>query len=167
MRHAAISYSSEIMETVLQYKLPILHPLAVHFPIVLIGVGGGGVALVWLVRGTAFWRRATLLLFTLGMAGALFAYFTGEPMEEHVEGTPIVEELVGLHEDMALYTLYLTGLTLVLLAAVSLWLERRTTVERDPNDPLAARILLALLALGAAALVAWTGHIGSTMVWGV
>lgn len=154
------------MEQVLQYEIPVWHPLAVHFPLVLILVAAG-VLVVWSIRATTFWRRTGLLLLTLGMAGALFAYFTGEGLEEHVEGTPIVEELVHLHEDMALYTLIITGAALLGLAGLSLWLERRTTLERDPKDPLIPRIIITVLAVAAAALVAWTGYIGATMVWGV
>ena len=154
------------MEQVLQYEIPVLHPLAVHFPVVLIVVGAG-VLIVWSIRGTTFWRRAGLLLMTLGMVGGLFAYFTGEELEEQVEGTPIVEELVHLHEDMALYALLVTGSVLLGLAGLSVWLERRTTLERDPKDPLIPRIVITVLAVIAALLIAWTGHIGSTMVWGV
>lgn len=154
------------MEQVLQYEIPVLHPLAVHFPVVLIVVAAG-VLIVWSIRGTSFWRRAGLLLLTLGMVGALFSYFTGEALEEHVEGTPIVEELVHLHEDMALYSLIVTGVALLGLAGLSVWLERRTTLERDPQDPLIPRIAITVLAVAAAVLIAWTGHIGSTMVWGI
>lgn len=88
-------------------------------------------------------------------------------MEEQSEGTPIVEELGGLHEDMALYTLLATGLTLAGMIALSFWLERRTTLERNPPDPLWARLIVSFLAFLAAALVAWTAHIGGTMVWGI
>ncbi len=154
------------METLFQYEIPVWHPLVVHFPIALILVAALA-TVVWSVRGTSFWRRCALLLFTLGMGGAVFAYKTGEAMEEQSEGSPIVEELVGLHEDLALYTLVVTGVTLAALAGLSLWLERRTTLEPAPQDPLAARLALALAALAAAVLVAWTAHVGGTMVWGV
>ncbi len=154
------------METVFQYEIPVLHPLAVHFPIALILVAALA-TVVWVFRGTAFWRRCALLLFSLGLAGGIFAYKTGEAIEEHTEGTPIVEELVDMHEDTAFYALLVTGAVLAALAGLSFWRERRITLERKPNDPLAARILLALAALAAALLIAWTAHIGGTMVWGV
>ena len=125
------------------------------------------VAVVWAFRGTAFWRHSALWLFSLGLVGGIAAYKTGEAIEEHTEGTPIVEELGGMHEDMAFYTLLVTGSVVLLLGLLSLWREKRGTLERKLRDPLVARILLALVALAAAALVAWTGHIGGTMVWGV
>ena len=86
-------------------------------------------------------------------------------MEEQSEGSPIVEELVGVHEDLALYTLVVTGVTLAALAGLSWWLERG--LEPASRDPLAARLVLALAALAAAVLVAWTAHVGGAMVWGV
>lgn len=154
------------METLFEYDIPVLHPLFVHFPLALI-LAATATTAVWSIRGTAFWRRCALWLFGLGMAGALAAYFTGEAMLEQVEGAPIVEELAGLHEELALYTLIATGVVLAAFGGVSLWLERRTTLERNPPDPLAARIPLAIAAAVAAALVALTAHVGGTMVWGV
>ena len=154
------------METVLQYEIPVYHPLAVHFPIALILVAALAMV-VWAVRGTAFWRQCALLLYGLGLIGGIVAYKTGEAIEEHTEGTPIVEELVDMHEDVAFYTLLLTGAVLLALAALTVWRERRITLERKRRDPLVARILLTLAALAAAVLIAWTAHIGGTMVWGV
>jgi uncharacterized membrane protein len=154
------------METFFQYEIPVWHPLVVHFPIALVLVAAL-TTIAWSIRGTPFWRRCALLLFTLGMIGGIVAYQTGEAMEEQSEGTPIVEELVGLHEDLALYTLLVTGATLVALAGLSWWLDRRITIERSPPDPVVARVVLAAVALAAALLVAWTAHVGGTMVWGV
>lgn len=154
------------MDALFQYEIPVLHPLLVHFPLALFLVAGL-CAILWSIRGASFWRRATLMLLTIGMVGGIFAYFTGEALEEQVEGTPIVEELVGLHETFALYTLIVAGLGLVMLAGLSLWLERRTTLERDPPDPLAPRLIVTFVIVAAAVLVAFTAHIGGTMVWGV
>lgn len=154
------------MEAFFQYEIPVWHPLVVHFPVALILVAAL-TTMVWSIRGTPFWRRCALLLFTLGMGGGIVAYQTGEAMEEQSEGTPIVEELVGLHEDLALYTLLVTGATLIALAGLSWWLDRRITIERAPPDPVAVRVVLAVAALAAALLVAWTAHVGGTMVWGV
>ena len=152
------------MDTLLQYDIPVWHPVVVHFPVALI-LTAAFVAVVWAARGTAFWRRATLLLLTVGMVGLTFAYFTGEAIEEYVERTAIVEDLLDLHETLGLYALIVTGIALVGVGGLSFWAERRTTLERDPPDPAAARIVLAVLTVGAAVLVAWTGHLGGTMVW--
>ncbi len=158
-------FERAMIEQVLQYDIPVLHPLAVHFPMALL-LAAALSAVLWSVRGTGFWRRCTLWLLTLGMGGALFAYFTGDALEEQVEGTPIVEELVGFHEDMALYTLIVAGVALLALAGLSVWLERRITLERDVPDPIVARVAITVFVVAAAVLVAWTGHIGGVMVWG-
>ncbi len=153
------------MDAVLQYEIPVFHPLVVHFPIALILVGALA-AVVWAARGTAFWRDSTLWLFSLGLIGGIVAYKTGEALEEHTEGTPIVEELGALHEDMALYTLLVAGAMVLGMAVLGLWRKKQITLLRKQPDPLVARLLVVLVALAAAALVAWTGHIGGTMVWG-
>lgn len=154
------------MESVLQYKIPVLHPLAVHFPIALLLVGAAA-ALLWMIWGHTFWQRMALMLHALGFAGSLFAYFTGEAMEEQAEGVPMVDELVGLHEQMALYTVIMAGVTtLAFIGTVLYTLWRRPATDRTP-EPFWIRLALALLAIGTTLLVAWTSHIGSTMVWGV
>ncbi|RMF52561.1 MAG: hypothetical protein D6746_16630 [Bacteroidetes bacterium] len=153
------------MDAVLQYEIPYLHPLAVHFPLGLIPLGALAV-LVWLVRGGVFWQRCALLLYTAGMAGSLFAYVTGDALEEAVEGTAVVEELVELHEQMALYTLIATGLTLLGLIGYVVW-HRYRPIARPHGDPLLLRGIMGLLALLSAVLVMWTGHIGGVMVWGI
>ncbi|SRR5690554_4231128 len=151
-----------MMESVFQYEIPVLHPLAVHFPLALL-LAAALTALIWCFRGSRFWRHTTLLLAGLGSLGALFAYLTGDKMEEQSEGVPIVEELVDLHEQMALYTLILAVVSTLAITTFSL-LARRMDARRDP---LLSRVLLACLVLLAAALVAWTAHIGATMTWGV
>lgn len=153
------------MDQVLQYRIPFIHPIAVHFPIVLVCVGALAV-LLWAIVDRPFWRFCSLFLYALGMVGGFVAYFSGDDLKESVEGTPIVEELAGKHEDAALYFLVLTGVTLVGLIAVSIW-ERYRPITRRITDPLFIRIALSICALLSAALVLWVAHLGGTMVWGV
>ncbi|MEX0599632.1 MAG: DUF2231 domain-containing protein [Rhodothermales bacterium] len=150
------------MDAVFQYQIPELHPLTVHFPVALL-VAAAFAGAVWLCRGSAFWRGVTWLLTGLGTVGAFFAYFTGDGMEEQAEGVPIVEELVGLHEQMALYTLIGACLATLLVTAQAWW-SRRFGLRADP---LPSRLLIAAVLIALGVLVAWTAHIGSTMVWGV
>lgn len=150
------------MDAVFQYRIPELHPLVVHFPLALL-MAAALTGIVWTWVGTPFWRNVTWLIAGLGTAGAFVAYFTGESMKEQSEGVPIVEQLVGLHEDMALYTLIAACAATAALGAQAWW-----GWHGDLNrDPLLQRVLIGLLILAAGALVAWTGHIGATMVWGV
>lgn len=158
-----------LMETVLQYRIPVLHPLVVHFPLSLL-LASALVACVWVVRGTVFWRRCLLLLMVLGTAGSALAYLTGDAMEEQSEGVPIVDALIDLHEQMGLFTLVAALISLISLAVFSVRQEqlRRNPFRHDPlRDPLPVRLMLSLLVFLSAALVAWTAHIGGTMVWGV
>lgn len=141
------------------YTIPVLHPLLVHFPLTLLLVAAP-VALVWAVRKTAFWRGVTLLLLALGTLGALGAYLTGEAVEEQSEGVPIVEIFVEQHETLGLWTLIVAGAA-TLVVATLVWRERSRRL------PGAARWLAVVLAVAAAVLVAWTGHLGALMVWGV
>jgi uncharacterized membrane protein len=150
------------MDDVLQYRIPELHPLIVHFPLTLL-LTAACTAIVWMWRGTAFWRGVTLLLVALGAVSGYFAFITGESMEDQAEGVPIVEELVDLHHAMAIYTLS-AACAATLLIGVQAW---RMCRKRSEKDPPAARIVIGLLIIVAGALVAWTGHIGATMVWGV
>ena len=158
------------MDAVFRYHIPELHPLAVHFPIALL-TAAALAALVWMGWGAPFWRRVTWLLSILGMAGAFFAWFTGESMEEQAEGVPIVDELVELHEQMALYALIAATLSSAALGLLA-WMARAGGSEGSRfggmhPDRLSYRLGAGLLVLAAAALVAWAGHIGATMVWGV
>ena len=158
------------MDAVFRYHIPELHPLAVHFPIALLAAAALA-AIVWMGWGAPFWRRAACLLSMLGMAGALFAWFTGDSMEEQAEGAPIVDELVDLHEQMALYALIAAILSFVALGLLT-WLgvagqSKGSRFAGMNPDRLAYRLGAGFLVLAAAALVAWASHIGATMVWGV
>lgn len=157
------------METVFEYRIPVLHPLVVHFPLSLL-LAAALAALVWMFRGTAFWRRCLLFVLALGAPGALLAYLSGDAMEAQSEGVPIVDALVGLHEQMGLWTGVAAWAALAVLGAFSVRQERLRAAARPgapPRDPILVRVLVSLLVFAAAALVAWTAHIGGTMVWGV
>ena len=143
-----------------EYTIPVLHPLLVHFPLALL-VAAAPIAVVWALRRTTFWRDAALLLLALGALGALAAYLTGEAMEEQSEGVPIVDRFVEQHETLALWTLGLAAAAMLAFAALS-WYERQGSKAGG-----ALRWAAALLAVAAAALVAWTAHLGGLMVWGV
>ncbi len=151
------------MEAVFEYRIPVLHPLAVHFPLTLLLVAAVA-ALIWMFRGTTFWRQCSAFLVFLSVPGALLAYLTGDSMAEQSEGVPIVDELVDLHERMALYTLIASSVAAAALIVVLAMSYRRGTAVRDP---IGSRVAAGLLVMIAAALVAWTAHIGATMTWGV
>ena len=150
------------MDAVFDYRIPVLHPLAVHFPLALL-LAAALAALIWMFRGTFFWRNCTAFLVFLNIPATIFAYLTGDTMEERSEGVPIVDDLVDLHEQMGLYTLIASALACAALGA--LMIHQRVNPAGE-KDPIAGRVGVALIILTAAALVAWTAHIGATMTWG-
>ena len=169
------------MDLITQYDIPFLHPLAVHFPLVLLLLGAASAGL-YLLLGRAVWRQAGLVLFLLGTLGAWAAAETGHDLKNAVEGDPMVELVVERHENGAEWTLWMSALATFLFALVSaaqLRLPRRVPTAdaadaaapaptpRRTREPLWGRLLVLLPALAAAALVAWTAHLGGLMVWGV
>lgn len=154
----------------MDYDIPTWHPIVVHFPIALL-IFGGGLAVLYAATGRDPWRTVTGLAVGLGTLGALVANRTGEALYEQVEGTPIVEELVGRHETFGEWALWLGIAATLAWGGAMLWRRRAAlgTEARDPEarDPLGVRLLVAALALAAAVLVALAGHLGGTMVWGI
>ncbi|MDX1421078.1 MAG: DUF2231 domain-containing protein [Rubricoccaceae bacterium] len=160
-------------ESAAEYTVPYLHPLAVHFPLVLLLLAAAAAA-AYAALGTGVWRRATLALLLLGVPAAYWAHETGETLEEAVEGEPAVERFVEYHETAASWTLWTSVAALLATAGGTLWWRRRQKerVTADPGgaprkEPLGLRLLVLVAALAAALLVAYTGHLGGLMVWGV
>ena len=145
-----------------EYVIPYLHPLAVHFPLALL-LTGAGTAVLYALTGTAFWRKATLLLFLLGFVGAIVARQSGEAMEEDVEGEEMAELFLEDHEAMANRTILAAGLTLLILVVA----EARAWTTHRRKDPLWLRFSVVVLAVLSGVLVAYTGHLGGLMVWGI
>ncbi len=151
------------------YAIPYLHPLAVHFPLVLLLLAALAAA-AYAATGRALGRQAALAFLLAGTAGAWWAGETGETLEHDVEGEPMAVAILDTHEMMAEWTLRLGLLASVAAAGATLALRRRAAAWPDaaPSpEPLWARALVLLPAVAAAALVAWTAHLGGLMVWGV
>ena len=107
------------MDLVADYRIPFLHPLLVHFPLVLLLLGAGAAAM-YLALGRAVWRKAGLILFVLGAASAWAAAETGPALYQAVEGDPLVEEVVGRHQDGAAWTVWSSALAALAFGFVSL-----------------------------------------------
>ncbi|MFV1980342.1 MAG: DUF2231 domain-containing protein [Rhodothermia bacterium] len=155
------------MGPLFEYEIPLLHPLLVHFPIALILVGAA-IVVAWAANPRPLWYRVSVLAFAGGAAAAVAAYLTGEAAEDAARDVPIVEEIVHIHENLAIYTLAATIVTLVALVVT----QPRLLSGRDSGDQVSApaptiRWIVAAVALTAAVLVAWTSHLGGIMVWGV
>ena len=149
--------------TVFQYELPYLHPVVVHAPIALL-IAAAGTAAGYAFVGRRAWRLSTLALLTAGAIGAWLAHETGEILKDAVEGDPQVEALVDTHEGAAGWAWRASMIGAMAFAGASIWLRHRPPTGRDP---LALRLALLVPAVAAALLVAYTGHVGGLMVWGV
>ena len=158
------------LDLLAQYEIPYLHPLAVHFPLVLLLLGAG-VAVLYAALGRPVWRHAALAFFALGAVGAYVAQETGETLAHAVEGEPVVEAVLETHETMGDYTLWTALATAVGFGGITVALRRRAPADpvpaAAPREPLAWRLAVLVPAVAAALLVAYTGHLGGVMVWGV
>ena len=135
-----------------------LHPLVVHFPIVLaVLLPISAVVALWAIRKGTTPRRAWAVPLAFSAALALSAWVatqTGEAQEDRVERVVARGALHG-HEESAELFLVLSGV-MVLVAAGGL---ARGTVGR------AARYVSAVGALGLVAAAAQVGHSGGTLVY--
>ena len=159
------------IEEALRYEIPYLHPLAVHFPLVLLMLAAGAAG-GYAVLGTATWRYAVLAFLLLGVPSAYWAQRTGHTLEEAVEGEPAVERFLDYHETAAAWTLRASIVALLVVGGTTFWLRRRGRAGADlsavlSKEPLGLRLLVLVPALAAAVLVAYTGHLGALMMWGV
>lgn len=127
-----------------------LHPLVVHFPIVLL-------LLAFLAQVISFflWKKqlnwATFLLLIGGFLGA---YIASTYVHPHTTGLSEAAKLVlEKHDLFADYTIWLSGLGL-LLKGISLFILK---------DKVWFEIVIALLLAGAAYSVSQAGHYGATL----
>ena len=135
-----------------------LHPLVVHFPIVLsVLLPISVIVALWAIRKGSTPRRAWSL--PLAMAAALtfsswVAVETGEQEEDRVEEV-VSENAIHGHEEAAERFLVLSG---VLLLVAGAGLMPRTVGQ-------AARLVTAVGAFGLVAAGAQVGHSGGTLVY--
>lgn len=135
-----------------------LHPLIVHFPIVLsVLLPISVLVALWTIRKGTTTRRAwaaPLVLAAALTASAWVATETGEQDEDRVERV-VAESAIHGHEEAAERFLVLSG-ALLLVAAVGL-------VPRTVGQ--AARLLTAVGALGLLAAGVQVGHSGGELVY--
>ncbi len=131
-----------------------LHLIITHLPVF-------GSILGALVLGYALWvknnqtKNAAYLLFIISAIGAGIAYLTGEAAEEAVEDIQgVSENIIGLHEDAALYSL----ISLIALGAISVFALVINRFKTSLTKTTA--IIVFFLSLISFGLVARTGYLG-------
>ncbi len=131
---------------------PSLHPLVVHFPVVLIPMAVGLLAAAFLARSKALeWAAALCML--AGWASSLAA---GQVFHPHTEGmTLIAQGVLDVHETWAKWTVGLSAPAALVIAWHSLIAGRRQRIVLG--------ILAMTLSLAAAGSVLIAGHQGATL----
>jgi uncharacterized membrane protein len=131
---------------------PSLHPLIVHFPIVLL-------LLAFLLQTTSLFvfneslSWVTIIILALGLTGAIVA---GKYVHPHT--TNEISERAALvlaeHERFASFTIWFSGIALLFKIISQFFLKKKLVVE----------IIIALILLGAAISVGIAGHHGADLV---
>lgn len=135
-------------------SLQALHPITIHFPIVLPFLMVTLTALGLIKNGTKFPHLAIFNLLTslLLFVSSGLAYWTGQ---RDSFGSAADPDAIAHHELAAKYFLALSALAVLLFA----WAHIKKPQGRLFN------ILLFLISLGLVALTIWTGHLGGALVY--
>ena len=132
-------------------EFPTLHPLIVHFPIMLLMLA----AVIQIIGLAVFKREFGWLVVGLALAGVVSAWLSSNIFHPHTIGlSPAAQQILIEHEQYADITFWLGFVGLVLKAASMLLLKMKWWVEA------AATIVL----VGAAVAVALAGHHGAELV---
>ncbi|ARS38144.1 hypothetical protein CA264_21610 (plasmid) [Pontibacter actiniarum] len=131
---------------------PNLHPLFVHFPVVLLPF-----AALFQLLGLLYFKRefsgVVLIMVTAGFIGGLVAATFVHP---HVGELPAhAQQVYERHDTLATWTLWLSGGAIVLKAGSHFLLHRKRWAEG----------VVALVLLGAAVTVSMAGHLGSQLAF--
>ena len=136
---------------------PNIHPMIVHSPIAFI-VGAIGADLLSLVLRRWGWLRpATVALYAVGGASAVFTYFTGTWAANAVSVPVAAEAVLSEHANLAWWTMWFFGVYALVRLGTHLWSKTRGQV--------AVQGLLFVLALGGSYLLYETGDHGAKMVY--
>ena len=132
-------------------EFPTLHPLIVHFPIMLILMA----AAFQIVSLTVFRREMGWTVIVLSAMGVVGAYLSSNVFHPHTQGlTENAQRLLEEHELYAQYSLWLAGAGFILKLTSEVLLKRQWWSE--------AAVTVVLL--GAAIAVAVAGHHGAELV---
>jgi uncharacterized membrane protein len=136
---------------------PNIHPLLVHFPIALLVTAAGLDVVGWVFRRNRPLRHAATLLYVLGTAAAVAAYFTGRAASQTIWFPGMAQAVVREHWDWALRTVWFFAIVTVV---------RLVLLRPSRHDPGPATIAaLALAGLVGIGLLLETGDRGGRLVY--
>ncbi len=136
------------------FQVP-LHPLIVHFPVVLVIISFL-FDLVGRATDGPWWRKAALALLVIAVVAGVAGILTGEQAADHAEKVQrIAEHTVDSHGDLAKLAIWLAGGALI---------ARLAEVGMGAMRGLVSVIAL-LLQLASAVAIGVAGHRGGMLVY--
>jgi uncharacterized membrane protein len=138
------------------WRIELLHPPLVHFPIafLLLGTALELVAFVCRAERRNYLRTTSLLLFFLGTIGAWLAVWSGEEAEHIVNRVICDPTVTELHEEWAVAVSWLFTAVLALSA-----------IRRRYPQSAWLSLLVALSAVIGSSGLAYVGHLGASLVY--
>lgn len=143
------------------WRVELLHPLVVHFPVALLMTG----AAAWLAGHCVdadgrwgFLKPAGRLALGVGVVSAWIAVYTGDLANTEVARSLCDPTVVEEHEDLAYLTAALFSGAIGLDAAAAL-------IPKLASWRRATSWVVGLVLVGATALLGYVGHLGSTLVY--
>ncbi|WP_136603888.1 DUF2231 domain-containing protein [Paenibacillus dokdonensis] len=137
-----------------------LHPLIVHFPIVLLFLAA-------IVQILALWRPRLFdwpanALLGLGFISGIAAYMTGDGGEDYAKTAfGATGAMIHKHENIAFFTLVVFGVLLAIKVLVRLpWIKKHFAAGIRWIAP-----LLLIISLAGLILIYYTGHYGGEIVY--
>lgn len=150
---AAEQYEEGVTDAVFKSyeEFPNLHPLVVHFPIVLLLIAfASQLAGLFIFREQLSW--ITLFLLAGGLVGAILASNTFHPHTSELPGN--LQRMLEAHELYAEFTIWLAVSAFIFKVISHFWLKRKKWGE----------IVVLLFLAGSAVSVSLAGHLGGQMV---
>lgn len=129
-----------------------LHPLVVHFPIVLIITAGVFYFLSLFIKDQNF-ARIAFYLHVAGILGALAAIFTGDSAEHALTNAEAIDALVDKHEAMGQLSTWGFG-----LLGVWAYLRQQSNIRTE-------KIVYITVFWALVGLMAYSAHLGGQMVY--
>ena len=141
-----------------------LHPLVIHFPIVLLMIAPLFIILAFIFRTRyATLMYVSLLLMVMGVISTYVAVGSGEAAAELVDRTPAISAVLGLHEELAETTSgFFSVLALVLAAFLFVPRLVKRSLPRWANIGFFAAFLIAYTV--ATLFLVDTAHNGGRLV---
>jgi uncharacterized membrane protein len=136
---------------------PNLHPMIVRFPIAFV-IGAIGADLLSLVVRRWDWLRpATVALYAVGGASAVFTYLSGTWAADSVSVSAEAQSVLTDHANLGWWTMWFFGVYALVRLGAHLWSR--------PRGRRVVQGLLFVVALGGAYLLYETGDHGAEMVY--